>query len=79
MNNRRFYQTSAVCLHVSYSGSQFRAAGGSYEELRSIGIGAIGAVLSGVIFLHEPFDIYRLLCVTRYRHLAPAPVELAGN
>lgn len=28
------------------------------------GIGAIGAVLSGVIFLHEPFDIYRLLCVT---------------
>jgi quaternary ammonium compound-resistance protein SugE len=28
------------------------------------GVGAIGTVISGVVILHEPFDVYRLLCVT---------------
>lgn len=28
------------------------------------GVGAIGTVVSGVLLLHEPFDVYRLLCVT---------------
>ncbi len=28
------------------------------------GVGAIGTVMSGVIILHEPFDIYRLVCIT---------------
>ncbi|HNX78034.1 MAG TPA: multidrug efflux SMR transporter [Candidatus Rifleibacterium sp.] len=28
------------------------------------GIGAVGTVMSGVIILNEPFDFYRLLCIT---------------
>ncbi len=27
------------------------------------GIGAFGTVLTGVFLLHEPFDIYRIICV----------------
>ena len=27
------------------------------------GIGAIGTVITGVVLLHEPFDVYRMICV----------------
>ncbi len=28
------------------------------------GVGAIGTVITGVVLLNEPFDVYRLACIT---------------